>query len=264
MFLSQINPILLKLGPFEIRYYGLMYVLGLVIIYFFLRYLMEQRRMKISKEETADFLFWGIIGVIAGARIFYILFYNLPYFISNPLKVFAVWEGGLSWHGGLAGILVAGFIFCRAKKISFWELADISVIPISACLMLGRIGNFLNDELYGRISSLPWAVKFPGAEGFRHPSQLYESFKNLVIFSVLWNVKDKKRPKGMMFSLFLTMYSAFRFIIEFFRQPDAQVGFVLGPFSMGQLLNVPVFIFGLGLLIYFHNSYKQKKTKIKK
>lgn len=264
MLSSQINPVLLKLGPLGIRYYGLMYVLGLVIIYFFIQYLAKQRRIKISKEEIADFLFWGIIGVIAGARIFYILFYNLQYFISNQLKVFAVWEGGLSWHGGLAGILVAGFIFCRAKKISFWELADISVIPISACLMLGRIGNFLNNELYGRISSLPWAVKFQGVDGFRHPSQLYESFKNLVIFSVLWNVKDKKLPNGMMFSFFLVMYSAFRFIIEFFRQPDEQLGFVFGQFSMGQMLNVPVFVFGLGLLVYFHKSYKQKKTNIKK
>ena len=264
MFLSHINPVLVKLGLFEIRYYGLIYALSIVITYFFLAYLVKQRKINLAKTEIADMLFYGMIGAVVGARIFYILFYNLSYFLANPIKIFAVWEGGLSWHGGFTGVLIAGYIFCRVKKINFWEIADLAVIPVSACLMLGRIGNFMNSELYGRITNLPWAVKFDTAEGFRHPSQLYESFKNLVIFSVLWNVKDRKLPKGVMFSLFLVMYSVFRFIIEFFRQPDAQLGFILGPLTMGQLLNIPVFLAGIFLLVYFfkfHKSYKPKKIK---
>ena len=259
MFLSQINPILIKLGVLEIRYYGLIYAIGIILTYFFLSYLARQRKLKLSKEDVADFLFYGIIGLVAGARLFYILFYNLPYFIESPLKVFSVWEGGLSWHGGLVGMIIVSIFFCRAKKISFWEFADITVIPLSACLMLGRIGNFLNSELYGRLSNVPWAVKFQTAEGFRHPSQLYESFKNLAIFSVLWRIKDKKLQKGVMFSIFLVLFSGLRFIIEFFRQPDEQIGFLFGWMTMGQILNIPVFIAGLALLAYFHKSYKKRK-----
>jgi len=263
MFLSQINPALVKIGPFEIRYYGLIYVIGVAITYFFLIYLAKQRKIRLSKDDILDFLFYGIIGLIIGARIFYIIFYNLQYFIENPLKMFAVWEGGLSWHGGLVGLVVVAIIFSRIKKINFWEFADIAVIPISVCLMLGRIGNFLNSELYGRISNVPWAVKFSTAEGFRHPSQLYESFKNLFIFSVLWNIKDKKLPKGTMFSIFLILFSALRFGIEFFRQPDEQIGFLFRWMTMGQLLNIPVFITGVFLLFYFRKSYKKNKNLAK-
>jgi phosphatidylglycerol:prolipoprotein diacylglycerol transferase len=259
MFLSQINPVLARLWQFEIRYYGLIYSIGLVITYFFLRYLVKQRNIKLSKEGVADFVFYGIIGVIIGARLFYIIFYNLPYFLANPAKMPAVWDGGLSWHGGLTGMIIAELIFCKRKRVSFLEMADITVIPASVCLMLGRIGNFINGELYGRIASLPWAVKFQGAEGFRHPSQLYESFKNLAIFSILWALKDKRLKKGVMFSLFLIMFSSFRFAIEFLRQPDEQIGFIFGIFSMGQILNIPVLLCGIGLLAYFHKYYKPKK-----
>ena len=264
MFISYINPVLAKIGPLEIRYYGIIYAIGLVITYFFLNYLAKQRKLGIKKQEIADYLFYSIIGLIVGARIFYILFYNLSYYAANPSKLFAVWEGGLSWHGGLAGLVVVTIIFCRVKKWNFWEISDLMVIPISVCLMLGRIGNFLNSELYGRLSNVPWAVKFPDVEGFRHPSQLYESFKNLVIFSVLWNIKDKKLPKGVLFSWFLVLFSGLRFLIEFFRQPDAQLGFVLGPLSMGQVLNIPVFAVGICLLIYFHKTYKLAEIQNKK
>lgn len=261
MFISLINPVLVKIGAIEIRYYGIIYAIGILITYFFLKYLAKQRKLLITKEDIADFLFYGIIGLVVFARIFYIIFYNFSYYFENPLKVFAVWEGGLSWHGGLVGLIIVALIFCRKKKISFWEFADLTVIPLSVCLMLGRIGNFLNSELYGRLSNLPWAVKFQTADGFRHPSQLYESFKNLVIFSVLWNIKDRKLQKGMMFSIFLVLFSAFRFIIEFFRQPDAQIGFLFGWMTMGQILNIPVFIAGIFLIVYFkfHKSYKRRK-----
>jgi len=263
MFISQINPVLLKIGAIEIRYYGLIYAIGIAITYFFLKYLAKQRKLPITKDDIADFLFFGIIGLVVFARLFYIIFYNLNYYFDNPLKVFAVWEGGLSWHGGLVGLIIVALIFCNKKKISFWEFADLTVIPLSVCLMLGRIGNFINSELYGRLSNLPWAVKFQTADGFRHPSQLYESFKNLVIFSVLWNIKDRKLPKGTMFSIFLILFSALRFFIEFFRQPDAQVGFLFEWMTMGQILNIPVFIAGIFLLAYFnfHKSYKRRKNK---
>jgi len=159
----------------------------------------------------------------------------------------------LSFHGGLLGAVAAGIIFAKKRKIDFYELADIFVIPLALGLALGRLGNFINGELYGRITNVPWAVQFQDAEGFRHPSQIYESLKNLFIFAVLWNVKDKKLPKGFLFWLFVTMYSFLRFVVEFFRQPDEQLGFFFGWLSMGQILSI--IMFGIGFY-FLHKRYK--------
>ena len=254
MFYNNINPVLLKLGPFEIRYYGLFFVLGFVIAYFMLIYLAKKRQLKLTKDDISDFLLYLIIGVVAGARIFYVLVYNLKFYLANPLQVFAVWHGGLSFHGGLLGAIVAGVIFSKRKKIDFYDLADITVIPLALGLALGRIGNFTNGELYGRITNVPWAVKFKGVEGFRHPSQIYESLKNLFIFSVLWFVKDKKLPKGFLFWLFVTMYTFLRFVVEFFREPDSQLGFFFGWLTMGQVLSIIMFFVGF---YFLYKRYKE-------
>ena len=256
MFMHNINPVLLRLGPFEIRYYGLFYVLGFVMAYFIIDYLAKKKKISLSKDDIADFLLYIIVGTVLGARIFYIIFYNLPFYLSNPFEMLAVWHGGLSFHGGLIGSVIAGFYFCKRKKIDFYEIADITVIPLALGLALGRIGNFINGELYGRITDVPWAVKFPDAEGFRHPSQIYESFKNLLIFSTLWIIKDKKLPRGFIFWLFVVMYSALRFIVEFTREPDEQLGFIIGFLTMGQILSI--IMFAIGLFFIYKVSRKKE------
>jgi len=252
--MHNINPVLLRLGPFEIRYYGLFYVLGFVMAYFIIDYLAKKKKISLSKDDIADFLLYIIVGTVLGARIFYIIFYNLPFYLSNPFEMLAVWHGGLSFHGGLIGSVIAGFYFCKRKKIDFYEIADITVIPLALGLALGRIGNFINGELYGRITDVPWAVKFPDAEGFRHPSQIYESFKNLLIFSTLWIIKDKKLPRGFIFWLFVVMYSALRFIVEFTREPDEQLGFIIGFLTMGQILSIAMFLTGVYFIYHVHKK----------
>lgn len=244
MFYNNINPTLLKLGPFEIRYYGIIFVLGFILAYFFINHLAKQRNLKLTKEDILDLLFYLIIGTITGARIFEILFYNLKYYLENPFEMLAIWHGGLSFHGGFVGAIIACCLYCRKKKINFYDLADICVVPLAFGLFLGRIANFINGELVGRITEVPWCVKFKSYEGCRHPSQLYESFKNLVIFSILWFLKDKKLKKGIMFWSFVLIYSAFRFFVEFFRAPDEQIGFILG-LTMGQWINLVMFFVGL-------------------
>lgn len=250
VFYNNFNPIIATLGPFEIRWYGVMYVVAFVIAYFMILYLARQRKVKLTVEQLSDLIAYVIVGMILGARTFYVLFYNLSFYLTNPLEIFAVWHGGLSFHGALLGIILAGYLFCRRKKINFYDIADIAVIPAALGMSLGRIGNFINGELYGRITDVPWAVKFSGVDGFRHPSQLYESFYDLVIFLVLWAMKDRRLPKGTLFWSMIAMYGLFRFVAEFFRQPDAQLGFVYAGLSMGQLLSLPMFLVGAGALIY--------------
>ena len=254
IFTHTINPVLLELGPFEIRYYGLIFVLGFIIAYFLLIHLAKKRELSLNKEDIADFFLYLIIGIILGSRIFYVILYNLPYYLANPFEIIAVWHGGLSFHGGLIGGIIATFYFCKRKKIKFYEIADIAVIPLALALALGRIGNFINGELYGRVTDVPWAVRFPDAEGFRHPSQIYESFKNLLIFFTLWIIKDEKLPKGFLFWLFVIMYSALRFIVEFFRAPDEELGFIVG-LTMGQILSVIMFFVGL---VFMYKIFKKE------
>ncbi|HLC96827.1 MAG TPA: prolipoprotein diacylglyceryl transferase [Candidatus Nanoarchaeia archaeon] len=226
MFVHNINPTLLDIGPLEIRYYGIFYALGFVIAYFMINALVKQKGIGLSRDEVADYIFYLVVGVVAGARLFYVL-YNPSYFWENPLQIVAVWNGGLIFLGGLVGALVAIKLFMRKKNIDFYTLADITVIPLAIGLALGRIGNFINGELVGRITSVPWAVKFPDYEGFRHPVQLYNSLANLSIFGLLWFLKDKNYKKGTLFWTFLVWYSSLRFLMGFFKEAD-QYGFLLG------------------------------------
>ena len=259
MFIHNIDPILLSIGPFEIRYYGLFFVLGFVIAYFMLNYLAKRKHLDLSKDDIADLLLYIIVGTILGARIFYVFIYNLSFYLSNPAQIIAVWSGGLSFHGGLVGAAIAGFYFCKKKNISFYQIADLIVMPLALGLALGRLGNFTNGELYGRVTNVSWAFQFPDADGFRHPSQIYESFKNLLIFFTLWTIKDKKLPAGFMFWLFVIMYSLLRFIIEFYRQPDAQLGFIIGFLTMGQILSIIMFF--VGMFFIYKVTYKKPLTE---
>ncbi len=249
VFYHAINPVIANLGPFEIRYYGLIYALGFIMAYFMLLYFARRKLIDLGKAEVSDLIVYVIIGSLVGARLFYIFIYNFSYYLANPIEIFSVWLGGLSFHGGLAGAVAGGYIFWRKRKFDFWNVADMAMAPLALGLCFGRVGNFINGELYGRITLLPWGVKFPEAEGFRHPSQLYEAMKNFIIFATLWFMKDRKMPKGFMFFTFVTMYGALRFLIEFTRQPDAQIGFVFLNLSMGQLLCLPMIAIGLFVLI---------------
>ena len=243
MFSHNIDPVIFSLGPFAVRWYGVFFALGFALVYFMLPYLARRKGIDLSKDDVADFIFYEIIGVVVGARIFYVFVYNGVYYLSNPLQAFAVWQGGLSFHGALVGAAVAAYFYCKKKSISFYALADLAVIPAALGLVFGRIANFINGELVGRVTSVGWCVNFKGYEGCRHPSQLYESLKNLVIFFSLWKLKDKELPEGVMFWSFVLMYSVLRFFIGFFRAPDSQLGFFIG-LTMGQWLNVLMFIVG--------------------
>ena len=261
MFFHDINPVLLELGPFQIRYYGLFYALGFVIAYFLIFYLAKRKELKITKDDVADFLVYAIAGIVLGARLVYVIFYNPIFYIQNPLEIIAIWHGGLSFHGGLIGAVIAGYLFCKKKRVEFYDLADIVVLPVALALALGRIGNLMNAELYGRITNVSWCIDYSKNQfvqnlpsGCRHPSQIYASIKNLTIFAILWFIKDKKLPKGFIFWSFITLYGLFRTIVEFFRQPDEQIGFILNYFTMGQLLSFPLFLLGVYMLFRLNKN----------
>ncbi len=253
MQFPKIDPVFLRLGPLELRWYGLMYVLSFSIAYLLITHNAKRKNLPLKKDDIADLIFYLALGVILGGRIGYILFYNLSYYLENPLKVFAVWEGGMSFHGGLIGTVLFTYFYIRKKKISFTMLADLCAPVVPVCLCLGRLGNFINGELFGRVTNLPWGMVFPGG-GLRprHPSQLYEAFlEGPVLYTILWLVQRKKdlRP-GVVFWCFITFYGLFRFLVEFTREPDPQIGYILHFFSMGQLLSFPMFLLGLSMMVY--------------
>lgn len=251
MFVNNLNPVLLSLGPFEIRYYGLFAVLGFVLAYFILK-----KTSKLSEERIENFLLYAGVGGILGARLFYVLVYNFQYYLANPSEIIAIWHGGLSAHGSFIGGLIGIYLFSLKYKYDVLELLDLVTIPTILGLALGRIGNFVNGELFGRITDIPWCVKFLAADGCRHPSQLYESLYSFVIFFILWKLKDKKMKKGTMLALSLFLYGLFRFVAEFFREPDVQLGFISG-LTTGQWLSVLVVVIGAVLYYKINNNIKR-------
>ncbi|MCJ7747192.1 MAG: prolipoprotein diacylglyceryl transferase [Desulfobacterales bacterium] len=248
----NIDPILVDLGPIRLSWYGLMYVFGFFISYLLVRYQMRRKEFGISKQEVENLYFYLILGLMVGARLGYVLFYDLKMYLADPLEIFAIWHGGMSFHGGLIGVLLVGILFSWKNKKSFWRIADLIIVTVPIGLGLGRIGNFINGELYGRVAQIPWGMIFPkGGPLPRHPSQLYESaLEGGVLFLILWLIKDKKIPSGGLLALFLSLYGTFRFFIEFFREPDVQVGFVFGPFTMGQILCAFMIVGGIILFVY--------------
>lgn len=242
----QIDPVIFSLGPLAVRWYGLMYVLGFVAAYFLVRYQFRRqpRTWAAAFDRHLDNLFLAlIVGLIIGSRLGYVLFYNFSYYWQQPLEIFATWQGGMSFHGGLLGLLLAGWLFCRHHKLEFWRGADALAVAAPIGLGLGRLGNFINGELYGRVSEVPWAMVFPGGGPLpRHPSQLYQaSLEGLLLFVIMWLALHRYYwprhwPAGRLTALFLIGYGGLRFVAEFFRQPDAHLGLYLNFFTMGQLL----------------------------
>jgi phosphatidylglycerol:prolipoprotein diacylglycerol transferase len=247
-----IDPVIVHIGPLAIRWYGMMYLLGFVGGWLVIRHLARLRSLPLAAEELSDLLFYCVFGVILGGRLGYVLFYNAAYYLHHPLEVFAVWEGGMSFHGGLLGVVVATLLYCRRRKIAILPVGDVLVTASTLGLGLGRVGNFINAELWGRVTDVPWGMVFPGAGPEpRHPSQLYEALlEGPVLFAVLWVLHRRRAAGGVPFFVFFLLYGLFRFGVEFFRQPDAHLGFLWGGATMGQLLCLPMIVFGLvGLVI---------------
>lgn len=254
----QISPDIVSIGAIKIRWYGFMYVIGFIIAYLLIRNETRRKELGLNDDDVYDLIFYLILGVILGGRIGYILFYNLSFYMANPLDIFKVYQGGMSFHGGLIGPIVAGYIYCRKKKVRFLPLLDVGFMAGALGLGLGRIGNFINAELYGRVTSadFPLAMVFPTdpMQLPRHPSQLYESFfEGFLMFGILYWINRKNFKPGTTIGSFIMLYGIFRFFIEYTRQPDAQIGLLFNNyFSMGQLLCMPMIVIGLGIILYFN------------
>lgn len=251
MQLPNIDPVFLKLGPLEFRWYGLMYIIGFTAAYFIIKSRGRKKGLPLTNELLSDIVFMIAMGIVLGGRVGYILFYNLSWYLANPLKVFAVWEGGMSFHGGMIGGVVAAVCILRKNALPLWLMADVIAPSIPIGLFLGRIGNFINGELYGRVTSSAWGVIFPsGGMLPRHPSQLYEAFlEGVVLFLITLAVGRTKAPEGTTFWTVIAGYGLFRFIVEFFREPDQQMGFLWMGATMGQLLSLPMLFLGLLMII---------------
>lgn len=223
-----------------------MYLLGFASSYLLVKLQISKNRLPVSRDFVDSLYSFLIVGLMIGARVGYIVFYDLDTYLREPLEAFAVWHGGMSFHGGLVGSVIAGIIFSRKAKVSFWQTADLVIVTVPIGLGLGRIGNFINAELYGRVTSVPWAMVFPGGGSMpRHPSQLYEFLlEGVLLFIILWVARDRGTRTGGLTSRFLILYGLFRFLIEFLREPDAQVGFVIGLLTMGQILSIGMMLTG--------------------
>jgi phosphatidylglycerol:prolipoprotein diacylglycerol transferase len=249
----NIDPVFLRLGPIQLRWYGLMYMLSFIVGFFVLRRFAKYRKLNMSTDDLYDLLFYLILGVMIGGRLGYVLFYDLPSYVRAPLSILAIWQGGMSFHGGFIGMILAAIWITRKKGWSFWEIADLVCAAVPIGLGLGRIGNFINGELYGRVTTVPWAMVFPeGGPMPRHPSQLYEALlEGLLLFFILRWFYRKNFHRGTVFWALLAFYGLFRFLVEFVREPDAQIGFDLGPFTRGQELTFPMLVIGTAMMIIY-------------
>jgi phosphatidylglycerol---prolipoprotein diacylglyceryl transferase len=256
----HMNPNLLEIGSFQLRWYSLMYLVAFGLVYLLVRYRIRKEKYEFKIETIQDYFIWAILGVILGGRLGYVLFYNFGYYLAHPLEILLPFEfsngirftgiSGMSYHGGVLGFILATVLFCREAQIPFWRFMDLLVPVIPLGYTFGRIGNFINGELYGRVTDVPWGMVFPAdPERFlRHPSQLYEAFfEGIVLFVLLWLLRRRSPFEGFLAALYLIGYGFVRFFIEFFREPDVQLGFVLGPFSMGQLLCFVMLISGVAV-----------------
>ncbi len=283
--LINFDPVAISIGPLDIHWYGVMYLLAFLAFWGIgNQRAMRQRWWGWSKQDVSDILFYGMLGVILGGRIGYMWFYGFDLFIQNPLSVFKVWDGGMSFHGGLLGVIIAMIWFARRTGKSFWQVADFVAPLVPLGLAFGRLGNFIGGELWGRLTDVPWAMIFAKSTGFRatettalneawrsgaldhlarHPSQLYQAgMEGLALFLILMWYSKRPRPRASVAGLFLIGYGVFRLIAEFFRQPDAHLGFLAMQWlTMGMLLSLPMI--GAGVIImWFAYHYDPPKTKV--
>ena len=245
----HIDPIALQIGPLKVHWYGLMYMIGFALVWFLGRLRAEAKGFK--KEEPGDILFYGALGVILGGRIGYVLFYKFQSFLADPLMLARVWEGGMSFHGGLIGVILAMAWYAHKTGRNFFTVADFIAPLVPPALLAGRIGNFINGELWGRPTDLPWGMVFPHVDQLaRHPSMLYEALlEGVVMFALLWWFSAKPRPRMAISGMFLLLYGLFRFLVEQVREPDAHLGFIAANWlSMGMILSLPMIIIGIAFI----------------
>ncbi len=257
-----IDPIAVRLGPLSIHWYGLMYIVGFGGAWWLGRRHARRSGMPLTSEQVADVIFWGAIGAVFGGRLGYILFYDLPNYLADPASMIQVWRGGMSFHGGLMGVLLALWFYQRSHQLGFFRLTDFVAPLVPIGLGAGRIGNFINGELFGKPTDLPWGMVFPhGGPLARHPSQLYEAtLEGLVLFLILWMYSRKPRPVMAVSGMFLLFYGIFRFSVESVREPDPQLGYLAWHWlTMGQVLSFPMAILGMGLLWWAY--YPPTKTR---
>lgn len=249
----SIDPILISLGFLDIRWYSLSYIFTFIFGSILIKKLNKKSLNNLSDIQIDKFFVWAVLGVIIGGRVGYVLFYQLQLFFQDPLYIFQIWKGGMSFHGGLIGMILAIYLFAKQNNLSFFYLSDLVSIVAPIGLFLGRISNFINTELYGRITDFPFAIIYPLIDNNpRHPSQLYEAFfEGVVLFIILYLIfikNSKKYSAGIISAYFLILYSIFRFLIEFLREPDLHLGLYLNYFSMGQILCIPILFAGILIL----------------
>ncbi len=261
----QFDPIALQLGPLAIHWYGLMYLVAFGLAWALGRRLISLGVTPLTRRDLEDILFYGILGVIIGGRLGYVLFYKPAYYLSHPLEIFALWEGGMAFHGGLLGVIVVLLLFAWRRGLHPLTVGDFVAPLVPLGLAAGRMGNFINGELWGRPADVPWAMVFPAAgDGIaRHPSQLYQfALEGLLLFAIVWWVARRPHRLGAVSATFLIGYGALRFLVEFTREPDSFLGLLAGGFSLGQWLSLPMIIAGLAVLWWSSRQPRPEPTAI--
>jgi len=260
----QFDPVAIQIGPVAVRWYGLMYLAGFVLFIVLGRRRARQQMLTGWRaSDVDDMLFFGVFGVILGGRLGYVLFYKPLYYLAHPLEIFEVWHGGMSFHGGFLGVLIALWFFARRRRKALLDITDFVAPLCPLGLAAGRLGNFINAELVGRPTDLPWGMVFPQVDNVpRHPSQLYEfGLEGLLLFAVLWIYASRQRPRGAVSGLFLLGYGGFRFIAEFAREPDNFLGFLAGGLTMGQWLSLPMIAAGALMMLWaYRRAGKEQPT----
>ena len=249
MFINKFDPVAFEIFSFEIRWYSLAYIFGILLGYLYCKKILIKDQKIFEKFD--DFISYLILGIIFGGRLGYVIIYNPLYYLNNPLEIFMIWQGGMSFHGGIIGVIISSYIFSKINKINFLSILDLVSMTAPIGIFLGRISNYLNSELYGKVTEVPWSTKFILVDNLsRHPSQIYEAiFEGLILFIILnFLISKNEKKDGYISSLFLIFYSIFRFFIEFTREPDAHIGLIIFDLSMGQLISVIVLLAGIFLL----------------
>lgn len=258
----DISPIIFSIGPVAIRWYSMAYLFGILSAWFLVSKNIKKYDLPITKTNLEDLAFYATLGIILGGRIGYVLFYGTDMFLKNPLEIFAIWHGGMSFHGGILGVIIAVYLCSRKIKYPFLGLTDLVALYAPIGIFLGRLANFANDELWGRVTDVAWAVRFPSG-GYlpRHPSQLYEAFTEgflmFIALGLLWKISFVRQHRGFISGAFLSLYTLFRIMMEQFREPDAHLGFIYANITMGQILSFP--LMGLGAYLIVRTFHKQNK-----
>ena len=250
MFVHNLDPVAFEILGLKIYWYSLSYLFGFIFSYFYSKYLIINGFFKIKFIDFEDFISWAVLAVILGGRIGYVFFYNFDFYLNNPIEAIKIWHGGMSFHGGLFGLIFLIFLFSKKRKVKFSEISNLVAACAPLGIFLGRIANFINAELIGKPTNANWGVIFTQNGVLRHPSQLYEAFfEGLIIFFVIFFIIKNKFHKSInVYAVFLILYGFFRFILEFLREPDSHLGYVFLDLSMGQILSIPMFILGIFFL----------------